>query len=129
MNDQLAWGTWMLVRVNIYTTMLIKRGKMFMVEDGKKVLALFRYERLSDFCYVCGKLDHQDIDRGPYVSLQKDNKRLSDSTEHGCVLKGQTLPRLSLRIWVQDLLALVYSKRTKKRKLRCICEVDIKVII
>ena len=48
----------MQVRVNMNITLPIKRGKMISVEGGKIVLALFRYERLSDFCYVCGKLDH-----------------------------------------------------------------------
>ena len=69
MNDQLAWGKWMRVRVNMNITLSIKHGKMITVEGGKKVLALFRYEKFSDFCHVCGKLDHQDIDCGMSVSL------------------------------------------------------------
>ena len=51
-DDQLAWGRWMRIRVNINVNRPIKRGKMLMVEDGKKVLALFNHERLPDFCYV-----------------------------------------------------------------------------
>ena len=51
-DDQLAWGRWMRIRVNINVTRPIKHGKMLMVEDGKKVLALFKYERLSDFYCV-----------------------------------------------------------------------------
>ena len=41
-----------------------------------KILALFKYVRLLEFCYTYGRLDHQELDCGVAVSLQKDNKKV-----------------------------------------------------
>ena len=68
-DDKLAWGKWMRVRVIIDIKKPIKRGKIIIGADGKKFLALFKYERLPDFCYICGKLDHQELDCGVSLSL------------------------------------------------------------
>ena len=61
-NDQVAWGKHLTVKVSINTSKPLKRGKMISVEGGGRVLAMFRYERLPDFCYVCGRLDHQELE-------------------------------------------------------------------
>ena len=54
---------------------------LFLAEDDK-VLTIFRYERLPDFYYVCGCLDHQELDcdkviqskkRGGKIQLEYDN--------------------------------------------------------
>ncbi|XVF86575.1 hypothetical protein PTKIN_Ptkin18bG0053000 [Pterospermum kingtungense] len=37
-------------------------GKYLRCPNGQKALALFKYERLPDFCYLCGRLDHQEQD-------------------------------------------------------------------
>ena len=74
-DDQLAWGKWMRVRVNINTKHLFKRGKVLTMEEGRKILALFKYKRLPDFCYICGKLDHQEMDCCVSVNMQKDIKK------------------------------------------------------
>ena len=55
---QIAWEKHLIVRVSINVMKPLKRGKMILVERNGKVLAMFRYERLPDFCYVCGRLDH-----------------------------------------------------------------------
>ena len=59
-NDQDAWGRYLKVRVSLNVSKPLKRGKMIPVAGGGKTLATFRYERLSDICYVCGRMDHQD---------------------------------------------------------------------
>ena len=48
----------MKVRVNINIKRPLKRGKLINSIDGRKVLAMFKFERLPDFCYICGRLDH-----------------------------------------------------------------------
>ena len=59
---QVAWGRYLKVRVSINTSKSLKKGKMLSVPSGGRVLAMFCYEHLPDFCYVCGKLNHQEQD-------------------------------------------------------------------
>ncbi|XVF74360.1 hypothetical protein PTKIN_Ptkin13bG0104400 [Pterospermum kingtungense] len=40
--------------------------------DGGKVMVKFRYEHLSDVCYVCGMLTHQEADCHTWVQLKKE---------------------------------------------------------
>ena len=56
-DDVSAWGKFLKIRVALNITKPLKRGKMLSLSGGGKVLARFKYERLSDFCYVCGRLD------------------------------------------------------------------------
>ena len=60
---------------NININKPIKRGKMITVEGGRKFLALFKYERLSNFYYICGRLDHKDFDCEVSVNLQNKNNK------------------------------------------------------
>ena len=62
---------------------------MLSVPGKGKVLATFRYERLSDFCYICGKLDHQEQDCDEVVRLKKEGKRAN--REYGAWLKAEGL--------------------------------------
>ena len=43
--EQVAWGKWLRVRVNINVQKLLKKGKLISVEGGRKMLILFKYER------------------------------------------------------------------------------------
>ena len=67
--DQLAWRKWLRVRVNINVHKPLKRGKLISLEDRQKVLAWFKYERLPNFYYLCGIIDHQELDYKMAVSL------------------------------------------------------------
>ena len=35
------------------------------------MLAIFKYERLLDFCYICERLDHQESDCDVVVRIRK----------------------------------------------------------
>ena len=63
--------------MNINVHKPLKRGKLLLLADGKKVLVLFKYERLSSFCYICGVIDHQELDCKVAVSLQKNHKKIN----------------------------------------------------
>ena len=52
----------MRIRVNVNVHKPLKKGKVISLEGSKKVLALFKYEKLLDFCYCCGRLDHQKME-------------------------------------------------------------------
>ncbi|XVF69665.1 hypothetical protein PTKIN_Ptkin11bG0099900 [Pterospermum kingtungense] len=46
-----------------------------------KFLAKFKYERLPDYCYICGCFDHQEIDCPMTIQFMK--KGLQPSRKYG----------------------------------------------
>ncbi|CAN1786023.1 hypothetical protein LINPERHAP1_LOCUS17090 [Linum perenne] len=50
----------MRVRVRLDIRKPLKREKKIRVEGGESFTCAFRYERLPNFCYICGKLGHID---------------------------------------------------------------------
>ena len=60
--EQMAWGRYLRVRVVKDITKPLKRGSKLAVVGQGSVIAVFKYERLPDFCYICGCLDHQELD-------------------------------------------------------------------
>ena len=73
---QTAWGKHLTVKVTINVTQPLKRGKVLSVAGQDKVLATFKYERLPDFCYVCGRLDHLEDDCNEVVRLKKEGMKI-----------------------------------------------------
>ena len=61
--------------MNINVQKPLKRGKLILVEGGRKMLILFKYERLPDFCYCCRRIDRQEMDCPLAVSMQKANMK------------------------------------------------------
>ena len=47
---------------------------------------MFRYEQLPDFCYVCGKLDHQEYNCDVVVRLNEGKKA---HKEYGAWLRAE----------------------------------------
>ncbi|XVF71961.1 hypothetical protein PTKIN_Ptkin12aG0082300 [Pterospermum kingtungense] len=72
--EQQAWGRWLRIRVNIDVSKPLKRGSKITRTGGGKHLVAFRYEKLPDFCYMCGKLNHQESDCHIAISLKKEGK-------------------------------------------------------
>ena len=82
-----VWGRCLKVRVSINTSKSLRRGKMLSVPRGGRVLAMFRYEHLPDFCYVCGRLDHLEQDCDAVVRLKKEGKKAN--REYGSWLRAE----------------------------------------
>ncbi|XVE52439.1 hypothetical protein DITRI_Ditri02bG0122400 [Diplodiscus trichospermus] len=78
----MAWGKYLRVRVLINITKPLKRGQRVVVEGGKKIRTTFKYERLPDFCYVCGMPDHQEQECNEAIRIMKA-KKSSVSLVHG----------------------------------------------
>ncbi|KAF7835208.1 cysteine desulfurase mitochondrial-like [Senna tora] len=57
-NDMGRWGKALRLTVTIDLTKPLKRGTLVRGRDEQLLKVFFRYERLLDFCYVCGKLGH-----------------------------------------------------------------------
>ena len=55
-------GSFMRVRVGVDVTHPLSRGRMVSVGQGKEKWVSFKYERLSNICYRCGCLNHDNRD-------------------------------------------------------------------
>ena len=69
--NKVVWGRYLQVRVLINVHTALKRGTKVTISGGGQALAVFKYERLPDFCFVCGKLDHQENECDEAVKAMK----------------------------------------------------------
>ena len=53
-------GRFMRVKVKLDILLPLCRGRVVTLESGKTVWVNFKYERLPNFCYWCGRLTHSD---------------------------------------------------------------------
>uniref|UniRef100_A0A2N9G189 CCHC-type domain-containing protein n=1 Tax=Fagus sylvatica TaxID=28930 RepID=A0A2N9G189_FAGSY len=58
LENGLAWGHYLRIRVNIDITKPLLRGKILVFDEGAPFWVDFRYEHLPIFCYRCGVLGH-----------------------------------------------------------------------
>ncbi|KAK4416019.1 hypothetical protein Salat_2709300 [Sesamum alatum] len=56
--DSISWYDSLRIRINLDVTVPLKRALRFRVPDGLSVVVHLTYERLSNFCYLCGRLGH-----------------------------------------------------------------------
>ena len=83
-------GNVMRIRVTVDTTLPLCRGRVFTLEDGSKGWASFKYERLPNVCYWCGRLDHfyRDCDRW----IQSSGILTKQDQEYGSWIRASPLP-------------------------------------
>ncbi|GLT77767.1 hypothetical protein SLA2020_493250 [Shorea laevis] len=55
--DGIGWGRCLRVQINIDVTKPLERGRSLHL-DGRQVWVSFRYEKLSLFCFRCGRILH-----------------------------------------------------------------------
>lgn len=56
----LQWGQCLQVRIKINVTKNLARGKKIRFDDDYHQWVFFKYEKLPNFCYICGKLGHRE---------------------------------------------------------------------
>ncbi|MBA0644384.1 hypothetical protein Goklo_028553 [Gossypium klotzschianum] len=54
----LSQATHMCIRVRLDVTAPLKRKKQIKMGEAVSIFAHFKYEKLSLFCFICGKLGH-----------------------------------------------------------------------
>ncbi|XVF37028.1 hypothetical protein REPUB_Repub19eG0110300 [Reevesia pubescens] len=82
----MVWGHFLRVRVNVNITKPLKRGTIVMDGDSIKTLVTFRYGKLSDLCYVCGNLCHQERDCS--IAFRMKNELGTIRPEYGSWLRA-----------------------------------------
>lgn len=61
-------GRFIHVKVNLDISLPLCRGRLVSFENGKKTWVGFKYERLPNICYWCGRLDHSDKDCSLWIN-------------------------------------------------------------
>uniref|UniRef100_A0A803MW53 CCHC-type domain-containing protein n=1 Tax=Chenopodium quinoa TaxID=63459 RepID=A0A803MW53_CHEQI len=99
-SDPLCWDEFMRVKVMVNINKPLRRGMKIAVEDGCAKWIGFKYERLGDFCYYCGRIGHTDKDceqkdggsdvslivfqYGPFLTASPYRSKVSEiDREHG----------------------------------------------
>lgn len=86
-----AWGKWLRMRVSINTSEPLKRGSSLTVSGGGSQKVAFRYEKLPDFCYVCGILNHTEQDCPKAINRKKEGKTVERGYDPWLRADGQRL--------------------------------------
>ncbi|XP_035547259.1 uncharacterized protein LOC118348856 [Juglans regia] len=60
--SEVAWGEYLRIRVRVNISQPLMRGITVKLGQFGSVWIRFAYERLPNFCYMCGKLGHQQKD-------------------------------------------------------------------
>ena len=55
-------GNFIRLQVSIDTSLPLCRGRLISLHDGKQIWVSFKYERLPNICYWCGRLTQEDRD-------------------------------------------------------------------
>jgi hypothetical protein len=85
-DDERGGENCMSSRVRMEVNSPLCRGRLVKFEEGQKGWVAFRYERLPNFCYWCGCLDHgeKDCDLG----LQQRNSSTKEEYQFGAWLRA-----------------------------------------
>ena len=90
-------GNFFRVRVNIDISLPLCRGGVITLENGEKAWVRFQYERLPNFCYWCGRLDHGDKQCNSWI--QSKGSLSTDKQEFGSFLKAAPYQRGSKNVF------------------------------
>ncbi|KAK7841066.1 hypothetical protein CFP56_015952 [Quercus suber] len=83
------WGKCLRARVCIDVSKRLVRGKKVIIEGGESQWVHFRYERLLNFCYECGMLNHA-MKEFPEKSME-NNQLTKECKQYEAWLKGESL--------------------------------------
>ncbi len=87
-DDKRGGENCMRIRVQMEVTSPLCHGRLVKLEEGKRCWVAFRYERLPNFCYWCGCLDHGEKDCD--VGLQQRKSSSSEEHQFGAWLRASS---------------------------------------
>ncbi|OMO67823.1 reverse transcriptase [Corchorus capsularis] len=74
--EKIAWGKCLRVRINMNVLRPLKIGTRVNLSIVGVTMIPFRYERLPDFCYVCGCLDHVESNCGKAYTMKRTTEKI-----------------------------------------------------
>ncbi|XVE96221.1 hypothetical protein REPUB_Repub02eG0203000 [Reevesia pubescens] len=69
-NGRVAWGRFLRVRVKVNVHKPFKMCGRISIAGHDKIMVYYKYERLPDLCYVCGCLDHHEMECTKVVEMR-----------------------------------------------------------
>ncbi|KAK4422850.1 hypothetical protein Salat_1867600 [Sesamum alatum] len=81
----ITWFETIRIRVNINVMLPLKQALRLQLKNGEECVIRFSYERLPNFCYLCGKLGH--ISRLCDLRFQDGFVDPGDSAPYGAWLR------------------------------------------
>ena len=79
-------GNFIRLQVSIDISLPLCHGRLISLHDGKEIRVSFKYERLPNICYWCGRLTHDDRDCDLWIE-SKGTLRI-DQREFGPQLRA-----------------------------------------
>ena len=79
-------GGFMRVRVMVDISQPLCRGRMVTLDDNRELCVSFKYERLPNLCYWCGRLTHNDRDCDRWI--ESEGSLTDADKEYGAWLKA-----------------------------------------
>lgn len=76
--DRRRSGESLRIRVWVSLEQPLKKGKLVATTGREPYKAVFKYEKLYNFCFKCGRLDHMEGDCKEVVVGRADQKRFGD---------------------------------------------------
>ncbi|KAL8476481.1 hypothetical protein ACS0TY_028954 [Phlomoides rotata] len=98
-NTTADWREYMRVRVEIDVDQPLKRCKKIKLGMGPAIMVTFKYEKLSKFCFICGRLDHTES----FCDVLFNSEGGNVKREWGVFLKApdRRMPLLSGDKWLR----------------------------
>ena len=93
MEIDVHWGMCMRVKVHLDVTKRLVKGKKITVEGGEYRWVNFKYERLPNFCYRCGLLNHA-LKYCP-ENGEENNRTEGEELQYGAWMRGDIIRRSS----------------------------------
>uniref|UniRef100_A0A2N9IQD1 CCHC-type domain-containing protein n=1 Tax=Fagus sylvatica TaxID=28930 RepID=A0A2N9IQD1_FAGSY len=85
-DDECGGENCMRVRVRMEVNRPLCRGRLVNLDEGKQGWVAFRYERLPNFCYWCGCLDH--VEKDCDIGLQQRHSSTKEEFQYGAWLRA-----------------------------------------
>ena len=91
-DTRVQWGRCLRVRVEIDVTRKLIRGQKINIEKEEARWVQYKYERLPNFCYRCGLLEHDQRECSESVGIDKGDEK--GDLQYGAWLRGDPVRRL-----------------------------------